>query len=383
MVLYMILNFGARNFFSFKEGFDISFELGNTCPKEISNGKNVSNILCVKGANGSGKTNILKALNFITNFITSSFNLKPTSFIQFDPYFTSKDESEFYITFTINDVIYRYEAVMTDLEVRRETLYRKNKRETKVIERLYESIPIAVGEFKELKTIKMRKNVSLFSMAMQYDISSIASIHECFTRVISNVNYSGLLVEMHDLDFLNKFYFENEVVFEFAKNVIKKFDPSIHDIHISKTNDEDGKEKYIPWFTFVFDGQADVLGLNSQSSGTKSLYKQLGSYKVVLALGGLLVMDEFDINLHPHILPHLLNVFISEESNPKNAQMIFTTHNTDILDYLGKHRTYLVNKNNTESYCYRLDEIPSDILRNDRPITPAYNQGKIGGVPNL
>jgi hypothetical protein len=43
----------------------------------------------------------------------------------------------------------------------------------------------------------------------------------------------------------------------------------------------------------------------------------------------------------------------------------------------------LVNKENTESYCYRLDEIPSDILRNDRLISPAYNQGKIGGVPKI
>lgn len=379
----MFINFGARNFFSFKEGFDISFELGSTCPERISKGKPISNILCVKGANGSGKTNILKAISFISNFIAYSFNLKPDGLFQFDPYFTSKDDSEFYVTFLLNDVIYRYEAELAEKEVKRETLYRKSKREVKVIERLKDTIVYTVKEYSELKTIKMRTNVSLFSMAMQYDVKSIADIHKKFSGIISNVNYSGLVTETHSLDFINEFYYKNEFIFEFAKKIMMRFDPSIKNIYISKTKNEDGNDVYRPWFEFEFDNEEDILSLHQQSSGTKSLYKQLGSYKVVLTLGGLLVLDEFDINLHPHILPHLLEFFLEEQGNENDAQLIFTTHNTEILDFLGKHRTYLVNKNNTESYCYRLDEIPSDILRNDRPISPAYNQGKIGGVPNL
>lgn len=379
----MFINFGAKNFFSFKEGFDISFELGSTCPQKISNGKSISNILCVKGANGSGKTNILKAINFISSFISYSFDLKPDGYLQFDPYFTSKDSSEFYVTFSLDDVVFRYEAELTEKEVKRETLYRKSKREVKVIERLNDNIVHTVKEYNELKTIKMRTNVSLFSMAMQYDVKSISAIHKKFSSIISNVNYSGLLAQTHSLEFISEFYYKNEFIFDFAKKIMMKFDPSIKDIYISKTKNEDGNDTFRPWFVFKFDDEEDILSLNQQSSGTKSLYKQLGSYKVVLTLGGLLVLDEFDINLHPHILPHLLEFFLEEESNEKNAQLIFTTHNTEILDFLGKHRTYLVNKNNTESYCYRLDEIPSDILRNDRPISPAYNQGKIGGVPNL
>ncbi|HDT1101973.1 AAA family ATPase [Enterobacter asburiae] len=379
----MFINFGAKNFFSFKEGFDISFELGNTCPEKISNGKPISNILCVKGANGSGKTNILKAINFISSFISHSFELKPDSYLPFDPYFTSTENSEFYVTFVIDNVIYRYEAELTEKEVKRETLFRKSKREVKVIERINDNVIYAVKEYDELKTIKMRKNVSLFSMAMQYEVNSIYPIHNKFRSIISNVSYQGLMAQTHSIEFINEFYYKNDLIFDFAKKIMMKFDPSIKNIYIAKSKDEDGNDSYKPWFSFEFDGEEDILGLNLQSSGTKSLYRQLGSYKVVLTLGGLLVLDEFDINLHPHILPHLLEFFLEEESNSANAQLIFTTHNTEILDFLGKHRTYLVNKNNTESYCYRLDEIPSDILRNDRPISPAYNQGKIGGVPNL
>jgi hypothetical protein len=53
------------------------------------------------------------------------------------------------------------------------------------------------------------------------------------------------------------------------------------------------------------------------------------------------------------------------------------------MDHLGKYRTYLVNKKNNESYGYRLDEIPGDILRNDRPVSTPYRNGKIGGVPKI
>ena len=95
------------------------------------------------------------------------------------------------------------------------------------------------------------------------------------------------------------------------------------------------------------------------------------------------MLDEFDINLHPDILPLLLNLFNDEQKNPHNAQMIFSTHDTSIMDRLGKYRTYLVNKKNNESFGYRLDEIPGDILRNDRPVSTPYRNGKVGGVPKV
>jgi AAA15 family ATPase/GTPase len=76
-------------------------------------------------------------------------------------------------------------------------------------------------------------------------------------------------------------------------------------------------------------------------------------------------------------------LFDDPEKNINNAQLIFTTHNTDIMDKLGKYRVVLVNKQDNESFLYRLDEIPGDILRNDRSIIPAYKAGKIGGKPRL
>ena len=104
---------------------------------------------------------------------------------------------------------------------------------------------------------------------------------------------------------------------------------------------------------------------------------------MALEQGGVLLLDEFDINLHPNLLPMLINLFDDPEKNLNNAQMIFSTHDTAIMDRLGKYRTYLVNKENNESFGYRLDEIPGDILRNDRPVSSPYRNGKVGGVPKV
>ncbi|MCK5695765.1 MAG: AAA family ATPase [Desulfobacula sp.] len=83
----MLLKFGAKNFFSFKEGVEISLNLGANCPDFISRGKTVSNLLCVKGANGSGKSNLLKILSFIRALCCDSFNIKPDEVIFVDSFF--------------------------------------------------------------------------------------------------------------------------------------------------------------------------------------------------------------------------------------------------------------------------------------------------------
>ena len=94
-------------------------------------------------------------------------------------------------------------------------------------------------------------------------------------------------------------------------------------------------------------------------------------------------MDEFDTKLHPDLLPLIVDLFEKEETNPHGAQFLFTSHNLEIMDYLGKYRTILVNKESLESFCYRLDEIPGDIIRNDRAISSLYRDGRLGGVPKL
>lgn len=378
----MILEFGARNYFCFKEWLTISFRLGKKCPKEISLGEDFTRILGVKGANASGKTNVLKILNFLSSFCCNSFNEKPEELIEIQSFFYNDKPSEFYVEFLLDGITYKYEAELTDKRVYRETIYKTVKREVKIIERINNELKICNNKYKKLKVITLRDNASIISTAHQYGYKELGEIYTFFSRIFTNVNYFGMNAGVPDENTISKFLSENEDYFNFVKELIIKYDPDIKDIEI-KSREVDNGKRYFPIFLYDYDTENDYLTFHTQSSGTKSLYYNLLRYKIALNFGGLLVLDEFDINLHPDILPDLLSLFLDKKLNSKSTQLIFTTHNTSILDYLGKYRVYLVNKEQNESYAYRLDEIPGDILRNDRDISPIYRSGKIGGIPKL
>ncbi len=380
----MLLEYGLKNFFGFKEGTVVSFRI----PPKLEHNEGISRLICVKGKNASGKTNLLKALTFLSSFCTRSFQTyEPGDYIGVEPFFKNEEPTEFYIEFIHNGCEYRYELELTEEAVVRETLFRKNARKVKIVERYNNSFHYTTSEFKGLNSIKLRSNASFISSFKQYDLNemkSLQDVYDFFNRIVFNVGYSGLVDRLPDTNRVSELIYNNSPMFEFIKMIIVSCDTGIKDIHIRKEKDEEtGKPRFTPLFIHEVDGEEHHLPIFAESSGTKSLFNQLGRYQVVLGLGGILCLDEFDINLHPHILPKLIGLFESKDSNPNDAQLLFTTHNSDIMELLGKYRTYLVEKENNECFAYRLDEIPGDLVRNDRPISPLYNSGKLGGVPNL
>ncbi len=379
----MVLNFGAKNFFCFHEGIDISFELSQNCPDSISRGKEVANVLCVKGANASGKTNALKILPTIGQFCSRSFALKPDEEIKIETFFNNKKPAEFYLEFDIDRIKYRYELVVTSQKVISEKIFRIIKRETLIIERKENDFIKCIKGYADLKKIKLRSNASLISTAWQYEINSIKMLYHIFDNILSNVNYLGLSEHKLDIFMVSEIYNANNDLFEFIKDIIRSCDLGVMDIKIMNNTNTDGKVFYFPMFYYKVKQNTYSLSFYNQSSGTRALYLDLILYWYALRSGSVLVMDEFDINFHPLILPKLVELFTSSKSNPQNVQFLFTTHNTEIMDVMGKYRTILVNKDDNESYGYRLDEIPGDMVRNDRSIIPIYNAGKIGGIPRI
>jgi len=376
----MILKFGAKNFYSFKEGFEVDLTLN----EKISEGKGFTNVLAIKGANASGKTNVLKLLSFISSFAKNSFSeVKPNEKILISSYFENDDPIEMFIIFLENGIEYKYELSLTQESVIYERFYKKEKRWSKIIWREKNKID-AISDFEEIKSIKVRPNVSFLSTALQHDLQSIKPLNNLFELIMTNVYALGRHDGAINYQSASKFYYENKQIFKFVKEILKKSDTGVDDIDILKQEDkETGEISYFPLFYFIINKERKTLFFHDQSSGTKSLFTQLGLYKIALDIGKPLVLDEFDINLHPDLLPMLVEFFENDKININNAQLIFTTHHVDIMNKLGKYKVVVVNKEENESFLYRLDEIPGDLLRNDRPISPVYNAGKIGGKPKI
>ncbi|EPF45834.1 hypothetical protein HMPREF1222_02464 [Treponema vincentii F0403] len=381
----MLLGYGAKNCWCFKDWLDINLRLNEDVPKDISLGRDYSLLLGYEGANASGKTNALKVFAFIADFAKNSFSYSTESSILFDSFFNNNNPSEFYVEFMDTDGLeYRYEAVLHKDHVEKELLFLvKSTMEEIYFERTNNEITINKLYDNENKII-LRNNASFISTLHQYGIQEINDVYDFFAKNIINVTYRGLRYEMSmDIPLISKMYFHNQDALNFTKNLIQKFDTGISNITISYREDEKNNKIYFPIFLHENENTQYKLGIDSESTGTRALYINLLFYYQNLQSGGVLLLDEFDINLHPDILPHLIKLFTDSKSNPYNAQMIFTSVNPDNLDILGKYRSYLFEKDDGESFGYRLDEPDTNILKNDRKVSAPYRRHLLGGYPKI
>jgi len=123
--------------------------------------------------------------------------------------------------------------------------------------------------------------------------------------------------------------------------------------------------------------------MNYESSGTQQLFIILKTILLVLDKGGIAILDEIDVNLHPEIISALIELFIQPETNPNNAQILFSTHSHRILSRLDKYQIILVEKNEKGvSESWRLDEMGNSVRADDNYYSK-YIAGTYGAVPKL
>lgn len=385
----MIYSFGGRNCWSFKEWVDIDFSLNKSVPVEYGfDDISVAPALCFEGANASGKSCALRVISFIANFCLNSFqDEKPNDRIFYDTFFSNKDKSEFYLVFSLLDNInerYKYQVVLDNNQVYSEKLYLKeNGRAQLVFSRIVNTIKTNKF-FKIPKDFpELRNNVSFFSTFFQYNISAAMPFWNFFSNIFSNVGYIGTN-KYKESDLFAKYYYENPEKLQKVVKYLKIFDTGIDSIVIKKMPIIDEKESFVSFFMHQTENGLKPLTVFSQSMGTKVLYNKLLPLLFSVENGGFIIYDELDCHLHPAILPIILDNFLNPYKNEKHSQIVFTSHNTALLDEMKKYRTYLFNKEMGESFCYRIDELPENIkIRNDRSLEQTYKSGILGGVPNV
>ena len=126
------------------------------------------------------------------------------------------------------------------------------------------------------------------------------------------------------------------------------------------------------------------IELSDESDGTRRLMSYAPAIESVLNKGGLLLVDELEKELHPVLVNFIISKFQSSQSNPKGAQIIFTTHNTDLmnLELLRKDQIYLVDKKRSEgaSELYSISDFNTKTSDN---IHKGYLMGKYGAIPDV
>lgn len=131
-------------------------------------------------------------------------------------------------------------------------------------------------------------------------------------------------------------------------------------------------------------GQQIPFRLDEESDGTQTWFALIGPMIYALRNGRLLLVDELDGSLHPRLSARLLELFQDPETNPHGAQLIFTTHDTSLLNHLNRDEVWLTEKGSDGSTALTaLAEFGGDKVRRSLNLEKAYLQGRFGAVPEF
>lgn len=397
----MLHSYAATNFQSFRERVDVDLLVNLRAPDTdwiatSVTGQRVSKVVGAIGANGSGKTALLKPMAFLGWFLTSSFQQAQVgSGIPLHPHFANVGEPvEIECTADVDGDLWRYVLRCTPERVLHEALYRKHDRFRYVFIREWSEAKstyvVRQQDFglDPAKAVEARPNVSLISWAAQYGVPLALRLASPY--IYSNVGVSGR-VTTGDLGVLEaaKGFHANAAQRAEMERLLCGWDLGLSGVEIREAEvtpnplAPDQKEKvWVPFGRHTSRGGEYTLQLFMESNGTKSAFSLLSSLLPALSSGGLAVIDEFESDLHPHMLDAILGLFASERTNPHNAQLLFTSHAIEVLNVLEKHQVILVEKNaDCESSAIRLDDVTG--VRPDVSLYAKYMAGAFGAVPDL
>lgn len=417
----MLIDYKFSNFLSFKDECNLSMlASADQSHKEhiIDNGKNK----CLKfkvffGANASGKTAFIDSVRNFKRFIKSNANKQSSELISTHPFKFlpnyKERPSSYELTFKYKGLKYNYSFSRTPERVISEELkvYYSSK-PTVIFSKLENGKYKLLDDNKNLRDIveKTAQNKLLLTMADIFSYEKVKDVIEYFNKNI---------VVVYDIDRLSKNLLDSVMndnyadYKDFVLNMLTKFDIGISDFEIEskKFKDVEGLEQISPLLSAVSqlgtskrndflnsnlynittyhkitdeNGETNIydLNLNSESLGTKSLFLLAPILYDVLKNGKVMFVDELDKSLHPIIVKQIVKMFLDEEINTNNAQLICNTHESTLLDleFLRRDEIMFVDKDykTGASSIYSLSDFS---IRKDEKVLPAYFLGRYGATP--
>jgi uncharacterized protein len=401
----MLHRYRFSNLYSFRESTEVDLCLNKReSPSdwwaEEADGQRVGKVMAVIGPNASGKTSLLNALAFLHWFLLRSFSQsKPGEPIPVYAHVLTlaseqptELEFEFTADFDGSPKYWLYKFKMTHERVLVESLFVKRKRWVTVFSRQWDdkkkSYVIKDNGFGALPldVVNARQNASLISIGIQYGLPIAKAFSEL--AFCSNLNEIGK--EWSDISLLQdatNFFFEESHYQEGMNRLLKSWDLGLSKVLLREFTVLDAKGDKKPHRIALVEHRGRgkrpfILPLMRESRGTQAAFVLLHRLMPVLAKGGLAVIDEFESDLHPHMLEPILDLFASPQTNPHNAQLIFTCHSMEVLNLLPKSQVTLTEKDEfNESHVWRLDSVEG--IRSDDNFYAKYMAGAYGAVPRL
>jgi uncharacterized protein len=430
----MLIEFSVGNYRSFKEKVTFSMVAANLVSQDknldnnnifaVDEGLSLVKSAAIYGANASGKSNLAKALQFMMWFMINSFKeTQSTDEIWVEPYRLSTETEDrpsfFEIVFLLDGQQHRYGFTADRQRVISEWLYYIPKiRETKLFSREYNDFDIARIYKANGISERTRSNALFVSVSAQFNVEKSASILDWL------MNQFILVSGLNDNQTTLKYIFNQEVSVE-AMQLLNRLDLDIvgfrlqqftgsfdefidehqkkngnvseaeaaimrdgYDFGLKHQNEHVTTNK-IKTLHRKFNHKGEQVALESfsllenESDGTQKLFMLASILLYAIKHGSVLVIDEFDARWHPLMSKAIVKLFNSNETNPKNAQLILMTHDTNLLSnkIFRRDQVWFTEKDRYGATAlYSLAEYK---VRNDASYGSDYIKGKYGAIPYI
>lgn len=418
----MIVEFSVSNFRSIREIQTLSFSTSGLKSKDDysfidenniseNHGQKCFNVLGLYGANASGKSNIVKALDYFIKTISS----QPTSISNLQslcqPFLFQENaedsESYFQMVFILNDTKYRYGfTVRKNIENKQEDSIYSNEiitNEWLYSDRIKNMTPLFIREENRIvkNTLQNKSNIPpsipyrhnlYLSHAAAFDITGDCKTITDYFRsfAVSDFEFSNEKFRWISIASLNE---ESKIKQEFLK-LLSSFNLGYLDIVLDEhsssiPNEVFPQEKVYLLKSFVKDNKYNQVKLNlkhHESSGTQKMFDLAGLLLRVFNNQNqcFILLDEIDSHFHPSLLINLVGLFNDPEINRSRSQLLFTSHDTNLMapNLMRRDQFYFTEKTITNwTKLYSLGDLKG--IRNDADFAKQYLAGYYGALPQL
>jgi AAA15 family ATPase/GTPase len=407
----MIVDFTFKNFRSFRDETVLSMHaehpkhnLLNNIAYPADDGIAVLKSAVIYGANASGKSNALVALGALKFIVCETHALSENRRIDcYDPYLLSESTKNAPTEFEIEFVSpggkrFIYQITYTENEIISESLdYIPKKTPANLFIRkpgdTWNTIGFGAYYKGGYKKIPLFKNNSYLSKAGN-SAAAPKIIREAY-EYFSNMMVFGLDYKMPIASI-----YQHDSMLLIASELLQKVDVGISDISKKEKdfnnlpNDMPNRyrerfireNKYEFLFHHMNESGKDVLfAKTEESEGTQKLFSMFPAIVTSLSLGNVLVMDELETSFHPHIAEMLIKIYNDPAVNVNNSQLIFSTHNVELMSprLFRRDQIWFARKTGGASKLYSLDEFDKSTVTPTSPFGDWYSDGRFGAIPNL
>lgn len=405
----MVLQIRLSNFFSINEEVILDMQAASLQTKEskdllgntfVCNDERLLKTVAIYGANASGKSNIIKAIRACVQMIFESHNYNENTIFAFTPFKFGGigKPSKFYIRFLIEGVEYEYSFSLTKTEIITEELYYYPVGRKKLVFARDERKGPDKKDIYEFRSAIRRpmdvagntsKKTLFVSRASQMDRDVAKDVFRYFNErfILNYFGYNSYSIE----SLLN----DNK---ELILKVLKAADSDIIDIRSQHElrslttavfdplsnqllSRDDIQKPQLKITTFHRNNPEVPFDFYSEeSSGTQEFFHMMLTIMNIIKGNKILLIDEISMGLHVNLVEYILNLFHKSES----AQLIFSTHNTNLLNMrkLRKDQVYFVNKRDDgSSEMYSLFDFKD--FRENMDAEKAYLQGRFDAIPYI